>query len=134
MEEEMLYTAAILKQRAEELEKQLDFVKQQIFELEQFKESLKILEENKENEMLSNLGKGVFMKTKREENEKLFVEVGAGVVVRKTPKETREVITNQLNKLNLAKIQLGAQLEEFAEEFKKMLEEVEKLREKANKE
>ena len=129
-DQEMLQKAIMLKQQSEEVERQLNFVKEQISELEKFSENLKVLDESKEKEILANLGRGVHMKVDRKTEEKLFVEAGAGVLVRKTPKEAREIIQEQIKKFNEARLQLTAQLEEYASEFRKMIAEVEKVKEK----
>lgn len=118
----------MLRQQSEEIEKQLDFVNEQIKELEQFSGSLGVLEKEKEEEVLTNIGRGVHMKVERKENEKLFVEVGAGVLVRKTPEEARKVIKEQVKKFQEAKLQLTAQLHIHAEQFREMMKEVEKIK------
>ena len=63
MTEHILQRAIALKQQSEEIEKQLDFVNQQIKELEEFSENLRVLEENKEKEILAN-----FTEVKKENN------------------------------------------------------------------
>lgn len=132
-EEELLYRATLLKQESEETEKALNFVNEQINELENFKESLKFLEKNKEEEILASLGKGVYVKAKKE-NERLFVNVGADVIIRKTPQETVIVIEEQIKRFSEAKMQLLIQLQEYASNFREMLKEVENLKKEKAKE
>src|SRR3989344_4083548 len=60
--------------------------------------------------------------------EKLFVDVGAGILVRKTPGETKEIIDGQIKKFNDARIRLKMELESFAGQFGEMMREVEKLK------
>jgi prefoldin alpha subunit len=127
MEMELLQKAVMLKQQSEEVEKQLNFVSEQIDDLERFSRSLKELSEDKEKEILAPLGRGVYMKADKK-SEKLFVEVGAGVLVRKTPQEAIDIIAGQLESFNAAKTQLAAQLQEFVQEFGRMLGEVERLK------
>lgn len=129
MEQEMLQRAMVLRAQSEEIEKQLGFVGEQMREMELFLEGLKEIEGSDKEEILANLGRGVYAKANRKKDEKLFVEVGAGVIVRKTPVEAREVVENQLKKFREAQMQLREQLENFAEEFRSMLERVEKIRE-----
>jgi prefoldin alpha subunit len=124
----ILQRAMSLRQQSEEIEKQLEFVSEQIQELGQFNENLGVLQSSKEKEMLADIGRGVKMKVNRVEDEKLFVEVGAGVVVRKTPAEAKKVVEGQIKKFQEAKVHLTSQLQEHAEEFRKMLKEVEKIR------
>ncbi|MFH1802134.1 MAG: prefoldin subunit alpha [archaeon] len=124
----ILQRAMSLRQQSEDVEKQLQFVSEQIAELQQFSENLDVLKESKEKEMLADIGRGVRMKVTRSDDEKLFVEVGAGIVVRKTPDEAKKIVDGQVKKFQEAKMQLTSQLQEHAEEFRKMLSEVEKIR------
>jgi prefoldin alpha subunit len=127
-QQELLYKAMELRKQSEEVERNLQFVSEQIMELSNFKESLDVLGVEKEKEMLANLGRGVFVKADRKKDEKLFVDVGAGVIVRKTPEETKKVIEEQIRKFNDVRVQLSAELEGFAVQFGEMMGEVEKLR------
>lgn len=124
---EILQKAMMLKQQSEEVENQLNFVQQQISELDGFSKTLEELDSVKEKEMLAPLGKGVYAKADRRD-EKLFVEVGAGVLVRKTAKEAKKVIVEQIRKFSEARIHLTVQLEAFKQEFGQMLGEVEKIK------
>lgn len=131
--QEILQKAMTLRFQSEEVEKQLQFVQEQIVEMNEFTKTLDSFNESEESEILAPLGKGVYMKAKKEKGEKLFVQTGAGVVVRKTPEEAKRVITGQIKKFTEVKIHLTAQLETFRHEFGLMLEEVEKLKEETKK-
>jgi len=97
-------------------------------EMENFEKSLSALEKTGEKEMLSSLGKGVYVETELK-GKGLFVEVGAGVIVKKTPEETRKIIESQIVKLKEAQSQLQVQLEMFHKEFQSMVSEIESERE-----
>jgi len=112
---EILQRAMMMKQQSEEVEKQLDFVTQQVHELEEFSKTLEELDKNDDKEILAPLGKGVFAKAERKD-EKLFVEVGADVLVRKTPEEARKVIQEQIRKFTEARVHLTARLEAYRQE------------------
>ncbi|MBS3076795.1 prefoldin subunit alpha [Candidatus Pacearchaeota archaeon] len=126
--QELLQRALQLKEQSEEIERQLEFVSEQIKELTDFNSNLEVLGENEEREMLANIGRGVHMKVSQEKDEKLFVEVGAGVVVKKTPEEATKIVEKQIQKFQEAKLHLTSQLHEHAEEFRKMLKEVEGIK------
>jgi prefoldin alpha subunit len=128
MQQEILQRAMMLRQQSEEVERQLEFVDQQILELDEFGKGLREFGTGKK-EILAPLGKGVYTKADAKD-EKLFVEVGAGVIVRKTPEEARKIIGEQMLKFQEAKVQLTSQLDSFKAEFTVMLEEVEKLKKK----
>lgn len=117
-----------LRQESQEVEQQLNFVVQQINELEVFSKNLEDLQNQKEKEILASLGKGVYVKAKRNGEEKIFVEVGAGVVLKKSILETREIIEGQIKKFKNARIQLSQQLEGYASDFNEMLNQVNSLK------
>lgn len=134
MDEEILLRATLIRQESEEVEKELEYIKEQINELEKFREALKFLEENGEKEILASVGKGVYLKSSREKNEKFFVEVGAGVLLRKTPKEAATIVNEQTIKFKEAKLQLTAQLHDYAIRFRELLKDVDGLRNKQQSE
>lgn len=127
MEQEILQRAMTMRQQSEEIEKQLSFIKEQIFELEQFADNLQTLKESKEKEILAPLGKGVYVKSERLEDT-FFVEVGAGVVVKKSLEDTKRIIDGQIDKFTQVKVHLVEQLEAFATQFRAMLSEVQHMR------
>ncbi len=132
MQEALLQRAIELRQKSEEVEQQLNFVTEQIVDLENFSKSLDEIENSKENEMLAPLGRGVYTKVLRQKDQKLFVEVGAGVLVRKTPREAQEIIDDQLKKFIEARLHLSAQLQDYASQFREMLMQVKALKSKNN--
>ncbi len=127
MNEEILQRAVMLQQQSQEAEKQLAFVDEQIGELEAFSKNLDFMDKSQEKEVLASLGKGVFVKSDIKDK-KLFVDVGAGVLVRKTASEAREVIEGQLKKFMEARVQVAGQLEALREELGMMIGEIEKLK------
>lgn len=122
----MILQAAMAEEQAHQLEENLQLVDAQITELEEFNGNLKTLRESKEKEMLSQLGKRVYIKTKIEDKEKLFVEVGTGVVVKKTPEETMKIVSNQISRLQEAKAQILSQLNVYHIQLQEFLEIVRK--------
>ena len=67
------------------------------------------MEKSKENSIISSLGKGLYVKASLEEKN-IFVEVGSGVLVKKTPEAAKKIIENQIKRLSEAKLKL---LEKF---------------------
>ena len=117
-----------LQRQSEEAEGSLRFLDDQIEELEKFSNSLNVLESSDESEMLASIGKGVYVKTALKKEEKLFVEVGKGIVVRKKPAEAKETITEQIRKFKNVRVQIAAQLNDYTLQLKEMISEIEKLR------
>jgi len=129
MDQEILQKAMMLRGQSEEIEKQIGFVSEQVQEMEIFLEGLNELAGSDKEEILANLGRGVYVKANRLKEEKLFVEVGAGIMVRKTPAEAKGVVEGQLKKFKEAEVQLKGQLEQYADEFREMLGKVQEMRE-----
>ncbi len=117
--------ASFLERQTNELEQYLEFIDSQINELELFKENLAVLSTSEEKEILSSLGKGVFLKGNMTEK-KLFVEVGSGVVLRKTPEEAGETISFQVKRLKELRIQGLSQLDSTRTQLSDIMEEMEK--------
>ena len=126
MDQETIMHFSAIEQEARELEDNLQLIATQIAELDNFRESLEFLMKSKEKEILSSLGKRVYMKSKIEDKEKLFVEIGAGIVVKKTPEETIKIVKEQIIRLQEARVQISVQLEIYQRELESFLYSVKK--------
>lgn len=125
MDQELLLKASFFQKEVEELEGNLEIIDKQLSELEQFSEGMDYLSYNKPKEILSSLGKGVYLRTLPAEG-KLFVEAGAGIVVRKTPEEAKKIIESQVKKIREARVRLNAQLEVYYSYLGNIIEKIEK--------
>lgn len=125
MNQELIFQASLMQKQAEELETHLEIMQNQIQEMEQIRDSISNLSKSNEKEMLSTLGKGVHLKTELKSKD-LYVEVGSGIVVKKTPEETLSVINFQLKKLNEAKLQITGQLDIYRDTLKKIIQDIQK--------
>jgi len=123
MNQELIFQASLMKKQAEELETHSELLQNQIEEMEKIKESITHILKTNEKEMLSSLGKGVHLKSELKEKA-LYVEVGSGVIVKKTPDETLDVINSQLRKLNEARLQISGQLDIYKDTLKKIIKEI----------
>lgn len=110
MHEKILLEAADLERKMRTADENIQFVDSQISELEEFRDGVKTLQNSKESEIFSSFGKGVYVKSKLQ-NKDLFVDVGAGVVMKKTPEETLKIIEDQLNRLRNARMQLLSEID-----------------------
>ena len=120
MDENILLHASELERRMQELSNNLEFIDSKINELEQFHENLSSLKNWKDKEMLSPLGKGVYLKTSLIEKE-LFVEVGSGIVVKKNLSETQKIVEEQIKRIKEARISVLLELENTKKEFDSIL-------------
>ena len=126
MNEEAILKATALEKQYNELQENLHLVNNQISELEQFKESLEFLIKSEKKEILSSLGKGVYIKTTLEDRNELFVGVGTNVIVKKTPEETLKLVGNQITKLKEASTQISFQLENYARQLQDLINSMQK--------
>lgn len=125
--EEILLKLSMLEQKSEEIKQQIEAVESQISELESLKLSLKKIDKSKGKEMLASLGRGIFLKTKVEDD-KLFVNVGSKIVVKKTPSETIEIIDAQTNEMENIKRNLLGAIEQVNVNLSEIFEEARKER------
>src|SRR3989338_5046015 len=125
MDQALLQEAARLEQFARELEEHDEFLTRQISELEQFQMSMKSFMASTDKRMLVPLGKGVYCKTDLVER-KLFVEVGANIIVRKTPEDLSSVINDQLQRLKSSQVQLTSQIGLCTQKLQEIMQVLEK--------
>jgi prefoldin alpha subunit len=119
-EQEYYMKMQMLGQEAEKIEQQVQIIDQQNMELMAVRESIAAMNENKEKEILANLGKGIFVKADIKDHN-LFVNVGKDVLVKKTPDEAIKIIDDQLVKLTAGKEQFIGRIEELQEEMQSLL-------------
>lgn len=130
MNEELLYQATVLQQESEKIQEHLDAIEKQLSELSQLSGYLSHLNTTEEKEIIASLGKGIHIKANLAEK-KLFVEVGSGIVVRKTPEQTIEVIGSQLKKLREFKAHLSGQKDICSRALNEAMTEIRKEGNKA---
>ena len=123
MDVELLMNLEKASQQSREIEEKLKVVEQQVAELESFRVSLDALKNSDEKEILASLGRGVFVKSDIKD-EKFFVDVGSGILVRKDAEESRRIVSEQIDKLNEMRIQLIAENESIGNELKLLAEKV----------
>jgi len=128
-DQELLMNASMLENQSRELEANLEIIDREIVDLEKFLEGINHLSKSKSNEILASLGKGVYVKSSINES-KLYVNVGQGIIVKKTPESTAKVIENQIQRLTEVRAQILQQLEIFTKNFSQVLKELEKLKHK----
>ena len=123
--EELLIKLSLLEQQANEQAEKVQAIDNQISELESLKFSLKKMEKSRGKEMLSPLGRGIFLKTEVKDD-KVFVNVGSRTLVKKTFKEAAEIVESQIMEMESLKHQLMHNIEEINEHLAGLLEEAQK--------
>ena len=98
--QELLFKLSMLEQQMRQLHEQLRAVESAVVEMSSLKIGLDEIAEGKE--ILSSLGRGIFVKS-RVTSENLTVDVGSKNLVKKSIPETKEMIEGQVKKLEDAK-------------------------------
>lgn len=120
----MLMQASMLERRAHEIEENIEYIDSQIFELESFKNSIESFSNSEEKKILSSLGKGVFIDS-RIESKDLFVDVGANIIVKKTPQETIKIIDSQISRITEARLGLLSSLDSCRNQLNNIISQIE---------
>jgi prefoldin alpha subunit len=108
--QELTFKASLIERHIQDLSEKMEYVSQQLSELEEFSGNMKFIKNSKGKNLFAPLGRGIYVKSSSQDDD-LFVNVGAGVIVKKTPEETSKIIENQIKSFHEAKTSLMEQLE-----------------------
>lgn len=128
-QQELMYKLAIFEQQIQQLQQQSQAVERGIIELGNLNFGLEELRGGTGKEIMSPVGQGIFAKTKLL-SEDLIVDVGGKNFVKKSIPETKELIENQIKKLDEIKKDLQNSIDEIGREFEKVLSEEIKKKDK----
>lgn len=110
----------MMQQEAQELNQQLELIEQNISEMQELKTSLDEIEKADNNEILTNIGKKIYLPVEIKDKN-LFVEVGKGNFVKKSVPETKEVVDNQIKKLIIGKEDITKRLKDLQKEVNNLM-------------
>jgi len=119
-QQELLFKFSMYERQIRELQQQIEAVSRGIVELSSLSLGLDELIGAKDKEIYAPFGKGIFVKAKLI-SEELNVDIGNGNVVKKSVPETKELIKEQIQKLEQVKKELENNLEKFGEEITEMM-------------
>jgi prefoldin alpha subunit len=125
MDSEQIMKFQVLQEEAQKLSQQNQLIEQNISEIIEIESSLDELEKNESNELLANLGKKIYIPVEIKEKF-LIVEIGNKNYVKKSFSDTKEIISEQLMKLNFAKDQIDQRLEVLQKEAELLMLDIEK--------
>jgi len=125
MDQEQMMQVQMMEQESNQLNQHLEIISQNLNEMEELKRSLEEIEKSDNNEILANLGKRIYIPVEIKEK-KLIVEVGNKTYVKKSVKDTIDLIKTQIQKLNLAKDKISMDIEGLQDRFNVLIEEFEK--------
>src|SRR3989344_3428888 len=121
-QQELLFKLSMFEQQIRQLQEQINAVENGILELESLNFGLDELKNSEGKEIMSPVGRGIFVKSKII-SEKLTVDVGGKNFVKKSVPETQEMIREQVVKLKSVKQELEIGLEEIGKEVQKVVGE-----------
>ncbi len=125
-EEELTEKFRVYETQIMQINEQLGAVESATLDLQKISLGLEEIKEGEE--ILSPMGKGIFVKSKVL-SEELTVDIGGGNFVKKTIPETRELISEQVKKLNSMKMELENELQRIDEEITNTMKEHEESHE-----
>jgi len=130
-QQEYMMKMQMIQQEAAQLEEKLHTIDEQTLDLQSIKASIVDLEGKKKgDEILTNLGKGIFMKTKIEDKD-LFVNVGKNTILKKDSKETVAIMDEQISKLITGKGEIMKRMEQLQMEMMQMIQEAQQAQQGA---
>ena len=124
-QQEILFKLNILEQHINQLQQQLEAVKQGMVELSTLSLDINELIGSEGTETLSPVGKGIFAKTKLI-SEDLIMDIGGKNFVKKSVPETQEIIKEQIKKLKEVEKELNENLKLVHKEVENVIESVKK--------
>lgn len=104
----------ILDSRFREIQQQLALLEQQLNELQLLKNNVGNLNKIKQDsETLSQLGQGIFVKSKIMDTKEVFVDIGSRVVIKKSLIEAQEIIERRIEQFMNIKNMIARELNEI---------------------
>ena len=115
-EQELLFKYSMFERQIQEIQQQLEAVERGIVDLDTLRFGLDELVNAKGKEVFASVGKGIFVKAEIA-SEELNVDIGNGNFVKKTIPEAKELIEEQIKKLEQVKGELENNLREIEKEI-----------------
>ena len=121
----------LLNQQIQQAQQQMQMLSQQTMELKTLSKNLSGLSSIESgSEMYNNLGVGVNIKSTVQDLKHLLVNVGAGILVQKTPKETIIIVNKQVTELEKFITNLETNLHSSIAKAEQLKQEIEKEQQK----
>jgi prefoldin alpha subunit len=121
-EQELMYKFQMFEQQIRALQQQLQAVEEAILDINKLNLEMDDLIGKKDSEIFALIGRGIYARAKLM-SEELLVDIGNKNFVKKSIPETKEIIQNQIKKLEKLKEELNLGLEDINKELTKTFEE-----------
>jgi prefoldin alpha subunit len=131
-QQEYLIKLQMLEQQAAQFGEQLKMIDQQIGELDKLKDSIGRLNDSKESEMFSEVGKGIYVKANLDKKQ-MLVDVGNKILVPKSSKEIQGIVDTQVKKFSEVKNEISNQVDRINKEVDSLISEVSSVKKSKKK-
>lgn len=124
----------LLNQQLNQLQQQIMYLEKQFMDLTNIKENIsEIQKAKKDTQMFTPLGPGIFVETELKDNQKVLMNIGAKVAVKKTMKEAEEIIDSQKGEIETFIRENQEQLQQTAIYAMELEKELVSLKDKLKK-
>ncbi len=127
MNHQLIMRAQHYYEQSQQAEEQLVQVQEQLRHLGEFQKSLTLFEKPAHKEIFAALGRGIFFPAEIKGNE-MLVDVGAGVFVKKTVAQAHILVEKQIKRLHELKQTLQSLIDSLTVELESLARELEKMR------
>jgi len=119
-QQELLYKLNMFDQHIKQLNQQLQLIEKNILDLNSLDSGMDEIKGSVGKEILGQLGRGIFVKTKLI-SEELIVDVGNKTFVKKSITDTKKIIKEQIEKLQQIEKELKDKIKEINEEVAELV-------------
>lgn len=120
--QELMFKLQMFEQQMQQIQQQIQAVEQGVQEMQMLDKGLTDLIGKNGEEIFAPIGRGIFARAKLI-SEDLNVDVGGGNFVKKTIPQTKEIISEQVKKLQEVRGELEHALEKLGKDFEGMIRE-----------
>ena len=124
-QEELMVKFQVFEKQINELQQQISAIDQGIMEIGSLKIGLDELNDSENNEIMAQVGRGMFVKAKILDKN-LLVDIGNGNFVKKSPEDAKKIIDRQTEKLENIKREMEKNLENIGKELTREMQESQK--------
>jgi len=128
MDQAQIMQFQMMEEEANKLSQQLQLIENNLKEIDDIKNGLEEIEKKETKEILANIGKKIYIPVEIKDKN-LIIEVGNKKFVKKSITETKELIKEQIGKLNSARIEITERLEQLQEEASKLMMDIQNSQE-----
>ncbi|MBI2545411.1 MAG: prefoldin subunit alpha [Candidatus Aenigmarchaeota archaeon] len=130
--QEKMLMYRMLESRLESAARERELVSEKFMEVVSTISALENIEKNSDN-ILFKMGSEVYANGKLDGNNKLLIEIGAGIVVEKSLEEGKQILTKRREELERLSKETQNNIEQITEMLNKMAPELNELMKKGNK-